>query len=101
MPYVRVETDVWLSPEEVGTAISKKDLDTLMRFVSAARKSVDLLFEQGSIDAAREPRPCPACGAHSIAEGYQRCLDDTAHHDCAHDVLATPCPMDAEFEAFE
>jgi hypothetical protein len=43
--------------------------------------------------------PCPACGARNLAEGYQRCLDDTDHSDCAHDVLTTPCPMDDAFDA--
>lgn len=42
--------------------------------------------------------PCLACGARNLEEGYRRCLDDTDHSDCAHDVLTTPCPMDECFD---
>lgn len=44
------------------------------------------------------PWPCPACGAADLSDGYQRCLDETGHSDCAHSVIDTPCPNDALFE---
>ena len=45
--------------------------------------------------------PCTSCGARSLSEGYERCIDDTGHGDCAHSVLDTPCPMDEAFAEVE
>ena len=42
--------------------------------------------------------PCPACGARNVEEGRERCLDETGHADCAHDVTTTPCPNDDAFD---
>ena len=42
--------------------------------------------------------PCATCGAVGLAEGYLRCIEETGHGDCAHDVTTTPCPNDALFE---
>jgi len=45
--------------------------------------------------------PCPACGAANLAEGWYKCLEDTDHGDCAHNVLETPCPNDDLFDGDE
>lgn len=56
MPYVHIETDVWLSAQEMreaGASYSKEEWHRLERFVAEARRAVDALFDAGQTERAK------------------------------------------------